>query len=550
MAQVNQSAWNQGSLMYRDSMDRERQARMDAMAEERLGYERDDRARLQKARDETRDIAMREREAMQGAEAAPAGPMFGNSAVQAQPPMAEQPAVAANPTVNNAVTSEAANPVTNNLAGGLKAGMNQMASQQRRLMAFYDMAMANNDRQGMQQASAAMQSLNTASQRANIFNSVLSNPDSMAQIAANLTDNPNIALKANVDPKTGITTLVRDDGQKIKMSPAQMAMTAVHMWDMQNGDPNAMDKIAGINKELGQALKDANSMQATMAKSANDAVKLGADVDQTRAHTAYYNAAAARQQAVADNGGSTSKGSSADRLWELSGRDDVLATYGGDRQRAYASLKRGDRIKGVEEQANAIRQKLLEKGDVSAADAEAKVGAFLHANGVAPQAAIQALRSGKRPDGKPLTAQDVNDWNRTYPNMPAEDVLGGSPAPTPEQVELMRADAAKNGIANPQFNWQRGGLNLSGALNPQQGGDTLPARMAPRQAANSADGRVAQAQETLRRFGLRQRRDDPQGYAAAQQEYDAAVAERNQARTATPEEMQRATRPYFGRSAP
>lgn len=551
MAQVNQNAWNQGSLMYRDSLDRDRQARLDEMTSKRFGWEEEDRDRIQTARAETRSIAAEQRAAMEaemaGAQGAPQGagltlPSAGGAATPAS-----------NPALNNATTDEAGNPVVNNIAQGFKMGMSRLGAQQQQAMAMYRMAEVNNDRAGMAQASAAMQSLNNASQRANIFNSVMSNPNAMEQIAENLTSNPNIALKAQVDPKTGITTLVKDDGQKIKMTPAQMAMTAVHMYDMQNGDPNAMEKIAGVNKELANAIKESNAMTATVAKSSNDALTQGAQLDQTRARTGYYNAAAARQQAVAENGGSARAaggGNNKDqRLWDLSGDPEVLKTYGGDRARAYEALARKKDRGGIEEQANAIRSKLLGQEGTNPADAELKVGAFLQANGVAPPAAIAALRSGKGANGKPLTPQDIADWDRTYPRMTHEDIFGQRLIPNQQEMELMRADAAKEGVKNPQFNWSQGGLQMRGALNPGQA-QGMPARQSAPAPADPAAARIAQAQVKLRSFGVRQRRDDPQGYNAALQEYDAAVAERNSARQPTPEELEQASRPFFGRRAP
>ena len=61
MAQVNMTAWDRGAQMYRDSLDRERQARIDGMAEERFGWERDRVARERAAFDEVQRLGQENR---------------------------------------------------------------------------------------------------------------------------------------------------------------------------------------------------------------------------------------------------------------------------------------------------------------------------------------------------------------------------------------------------------------------------------------------------------------------------------------------------------
>lgn len=301
MAQVNMNAWQQGSQMYRDSLDRERQAQQDAMQAKRFGWEEEKVNRERSAYDETQRIGGETRRMLEE-EAAPAQ-MFGDNGFtgmrEAPDAAYGPPAMAANPVANNPTTSDAANPVANNLAQGLQEGLGRLGKQRQMLLSVYDMARANNDRQTMAAVTGQIQTLNTATQRANIFNQVYSNPEMAAGIAANLTRNPAIPLKAQTDA-SGVTTLVRDDGSSAgKLTPDQMAMVAVHMWDMRSGDIEGGRKgLASINKELADAVTAQNSAVNVEATSANAGLKLGSELKTARAQQEQYGANTARIRAT------------------------------------------------------------------------------------------------------------------------------------------------------------------------------------------------------------------------------------------------------------
>lgn len=303
MAQVNMNAWQQGSQMYRDSLDRERQAQQDAMQAKRFGWEEEKVNRERSAYDETQRIGGETRRMLEE-DAAPAQ-MFGDNGFtgmrEAPDAAYGPPAMAANPVANNPTTSDAANPVANNLAQGLQEGLGRLGKQRQMLLSVYDMARANNDRQTMAAVTGQIQTLNTATQRANIFNQVYSNPEMAAGIASNLTRNPAIPLKAKTDAN-GVTTLVRDDGSSAgKLTPDQMAMVAVHMWDMRSGDIEGGRKgLASINKELADAVTAQNSAVNVEATSANAGLKLGSELESAQAQREYYGANAARTKAAAE----------------------------------------------------------------------------------------------------------------------------------------------------------------------------------------------------------------------------------------------------------
>lgn len=62
-----------------------------------------------------------------------------------------------------------------------------------------------------------------------------------------------------------------------------------------------------------------------------------------------------------------------------------------------------------------MEQQLIRDGASPAEIARQKEG-FDARRGTAPAAAVSVLKSGKRPDGKPLTPADVEEFNRRYPN--------------------------------------------------------------------------------------------------------------------------------------
>ena len=82
----------------------------------------------------------------------------------------------------------------------------------------------------------------------------------------------------------------------------------------------------------------------------------------------------------------------------------------------------------MQEQVTKLELKLRENM-VSEPEIQKQLSGFLLSNGLPPAAAITNLRSGKGPDGKPLTANDYAQWDQTFPAMPVEDILGSVPQP-------------------------------------------------------------------------------------------------------------------------
>jgi hypothetical protein len=175
-----------------------------------------------------------------------------------------------------------------------------------------------------------------------------------------------------------------------------------------------------------------------------------------------------------------------DAIWAKAEEVAKAGHYGGNVERAYSALKRGQDRGGVQEEATKLEIELRKSGQPDDV-VKKQVGAFLQGRGVAPPEMVAALRSGVNPKtGKAFTESDYRQWDAAFPSMPAEDVLGSSPVPSREQMEIMRRDAEANGIKNPEFAWEAGGRTTKGSV-PGGGKAGLPERMveketrAPRQ---------------------------------------------------------------------
>ena len=202
---------------------------------------------------------------------------------------------------------------------------------------------------------------------------------------------------------------------------------------LETNPAKALEIMGGVNKNLATAIAQENGLVGQLATNANDAAYKGGmlGVYQQNANTqeAYrrqMGAAAGARAAGGAGGAGGAKG--ADALWNLAEQVAKKGHYSGNPERAYEGLKRGQARGGVQEQVTKLELKLRENM-VPEPDIQKQLSGFLLSNGLPPAAAITNLRSGKGPDGKPLTANDYAQWDQTFPAMPVEDILGSVPQP-------------------------------------------------------------------------------------------------------------------------
>lgn len=130
-------------------------------------------------------------------------------------------------------------------------------------------------------------------------------------------------------------------------------------------------------------------------------------------------------------------------MWNLAEQVAAKGNYGGNVERAYEALKRGQARGGVQEQVQKLEIKLRESM-APEAEIQKQISGLLLSNGLPPPAAIANLRAGKGPDGKPLSANDYAHWDQTYPAMPVEDILGSVPEPAAQPTKQGLPDRAVN----------------------------------------------------------------------------------------------------------
>ncbi|HQT19128.1 MAG TPA: hypothetical protein PLE48_13400 [Thiobacillus sp.] len=199
---------------------------------------------------------------------------------------------------------------------------------------------------------------------------------------------------------------------------------------LETNPAKALEIMGGVNKNLATAIAQENGLVDQFATNANDVAYKGGQlgVAQQNANTmeAYRRQIGPEAGARAAGGAGGAKG--ADALWNLAEQVAKKGHYSGNPERAYEGLKRGQVRGGVQEQATKLELKLRENM-VPESDIQKQLSGFLLSNGLPPAAAITSLRSGKGPDGKPLTANDYAQWDQTFPAMPVEDILGSVPQP-------------------------------------------------------------------------------------------------------------------------
>lgn len=154
-------------------------------------------------------------------------------------------------------------------------------------------------------------------------------------------------------------------------------------------------------------------------------------------------------------------------LWDQAQQAAAQGNYGGDPERAYAALKRGEDRLNFEANLSKSVQKMVESG-MPPDQVQQQLNTYHVVNGVAPPTAVAGLRANVNPEtGKPFTPKELQMWDATFPKTPHEDVLGGSLQPTPQQLALIEADAKANGIKAPTYSWTRGSHTVKGNLPGQ-----------------------------------------------------------------------------------
>ena len=267
---------------------------------------------------------------------------------------------------------------------------------------------------------------------------------------------------------------------------------------LERNPTRALEIMSSVNKELASAIAQENGLVGKLATNANDVAYKGGQlaVAQQNADT---NEAYRRQMADAASAraAGSAGGKGVDVIWSKAEEVAKAGHYGGNVERAYSALKRGQDRGGVQEEATKLEIELRKSGQPDDV-VKKQVGAFLQGRGVAPPEMVAALRSGVNPKtGKAFTESEYRQWDAAFPSMPAEDVLGSSPVPSREQMEIMRRDAEANGIKNPEFAWEAGGRTTKGAVPGGGGKVGLPERMveketrAPRQITTLVAPRTA-----------------------------------------------------------
>lgn len=95
-----------------------------------------------------------------------------------------------------------------------------------------------------------------------------------ARQARTFINNQSRSLAIDTDPKTGISTfrIVKGDGTKpIEVPPADLSKIAVGVRRLQRGDVGGLDVIAGVNKELANAVREEFNIDLNVGKANNDA---------------------------------------------------------------------------------------------------------------------------------------------------------------------------------------------------------------------------------------------------------------------------------------
>ena len=129
--------------------------------------------------------------------------------------------------------------------------------------------------------------------------------------------------------------------------------------------------------------------------------------------------------------GSKGSGSASERIMkqaeELS--KDKSSKYFGKKEQAFEFLKRGFVKNDDVETWNDIEKKLREQRTPSDEIKAERADFFGPSRGYAPPSAINALRTGRGPNGEVIGEKDLVEFNKRYPKTPWEDIIDELPKP-------------------------------------------------------------------------------------------------------------------------
>jgi hypothetical protein len=108
---------------------------------------------------------------------------------------------------------------------------------------------------------------------------------------------------------------------------------------------------------------------------------------------------------------------------------DKNSKYFGKKEQAFEFLKRGFVKNDDLETWNDIEKELRKQRTPQEEIAAERAAFFGPSRGYAPPAAINALRTGRGPNGEVIGEKDLADFNRRYPKTPWQDIIDELPKP-------------------------------------------------------------------------------------------------------------------------
>jgi hypothetical protein len=131
------------------------------------------------------------------------------------------------------------------------------------------------------------------------------------------------------------------------------------------------------------------------------------------------------------SGGKGGSGGAAERLMkqadELS--KDKSSKFFGKKEQAFEFLKRGFVKNDDSETWNDIEKELRKQRTPADEIAAERASFFGPSRGYAPPSAINALRTGRGPNGEVIGEKDLVEFNKRYPKTPWEDIIDELPKP-------------------------------------------------------------------------------------------------------------------------
>lgn len=138
-------------------------------------------------------------------------------------------------------------------------------------------ALASGDMKDFDAVTAAERARIAAQQDSDFALQVVQDPTGEAARGARIfVNNYSRKLSSRVDPKTGMTTFARINGDgdgydEIKVPPADLGKLAVGYRRLQRGDIGGLDVIAAVNKDLAAVVREELKLDMEIGKANNDA---------------------------------------------------------------------------------------------------------------------------------------------------------------------------------------------------------------------------------------------------------------------------------------